>query len=171
MLVDYLDYLTLKYIHIISATILFGTGIGSAFYMFMANLRGDIQGINFAVRHVVIADWIFTTPAVIIQFITGVWMAYLLDISLTEGWLFWALMLYVFVGFCWLPVVWLQIKMRDMVKIALENNSDLPSKYWIMNKWWVFLGSLAFPAVIVIFYLMVFKPNIYGVWSFNLSVR
>lgn len=153
-----MDYLFLKWIHIISATILFGTGIGSAFYMFMANRRKEVAAIYFATRHVVIADWIFTTPSVIAQLLTGIALAHVLGYSLFEGWLLWALILYFFAGACWLPVVWLQIKMRDMAKEALEKGSDLPERYWKMDCWWVILGSLAFPAIIVVFYLMVFKP-------------
>ncbi len=153
-----MDYLLLKYIHIISSTILFGTGIGSAFYMFMANRRKDVASIYFATRHVVIADWIFTTPSVIIQLITGVGLAHMLGYELTEGWVLWALILYFFAGACWLPVVWVQIKMRDMAKQAFESGSNLPARYWKMDKWWIALGKLAFPAIIAVFYLMVFKP-------------
>lgn len=153
-----MDYLLLKWIHILSSTILFGTGIGSAFYMFMANRRKDIAGIYFATRHVVIADWVFTTPSVIIQLLTGIALAHTLGFELTEGWILWALVLYCFAGACWLPVVWMQIKMRDMAKAAFENNTPLPERYWHMNRWWITLGSLAFPAIIIVFYLMVYKP-------------
>jgi uncharacterized membrane protein len=153
-----MDYLLLKYIHILSSTILFGTGIGSAFFMFMANQRKDVAGIYFASRHVVIADWLFTTPAVIIQLITGMWLVHVQGYALTEPWIMWALALYFFAGACWLPVVWMQIKMRDMAKIAFETNKPLPDHYWRMDKWWITLGAMAFPAVMVVFYLMVFKP-------------
>lgn len=153
-----MDYLLLKWIHVVSSTILFGTGIGSAFYMFMANRRKDIAGIYFATRHVVIADWMFTTPSVIVQLITGVALAHMLGLSLTSGWVLWALLLYFFAGACWVPVVWMQIKMRDMAKQALETNTALPDGYWRFDRWWVILGSLAFPAVMVIFWLMVVKP-------------
>jgi uncharacterized membrane protein len=152
-------YLILKWIHILSSTILFGTGIGSAFYMFMANRRKEIAGIYFATRHVVIADWLFTTPAAIIQLVTGLWLIHLLGYSLTQGWVIFSLILYFFTGACWLPVVWIQMKMRDMAKIALETNTTLSAHYWRMDKWWIALGSLAFPAMVVIFYLMVFKPS------------
>jgi uncharacterized membrane protein len=153
-----MEYLLLKWIHILSSTILFGTGIGSAFYMFMANRRKDIAGIYFATRHVVIADWLFTTPSVIIQLITGIWLADMLNYPLAEGWVLWALILYFFAGACWLPVVWMQIRMRDMAKIALETGSPLPERYWKLDRWWVILGSLAFPAIIAVFWLMVAKP-------------
>jgi len=154
-----MDYLLLKLIHILSATILFGTGIGSAFYMFMANRRKDIAGIYFATRHVVIADWIFTAPSIIIQLISGIALAHVLGLSLTDGWIFWALILYFFAGACWVPVVWMQIKMRDMAKIAMETDSPLPERYWRLDRWWVTLGSLAFPAVVAIIGLMVMKPS------------
>ncbi|MES2984505.1 MAG: DUF2269 domain-containing protein [Pseudomonadota bacterium] len=154
-----MDYLLLKLIHILSATILFGTGIGSAFYMFMANRRQDIAGIYFATRHVVIADWLFTTPSVIIQLITGTALAHTLGLPLSEGWVFWSLILYFFAGACWVPVVWMQIKMRDMAKVALETGTALPDRYWRFDRWWITLGALAFPAVVAIITLMVMKPS------------
>ena len=155
-----MDYLTFKTIHIISSTILFGTGIGSAFYMFMANRRKDINGIVFATKHVVIADWLFTAPAVVIQLITGIALMKIRGYPLNEEWILYSLILYFFAGACWLPVVWIQIKMRDIAKTAMDNNSDLPALYWKYDKWWLSLGMLAFPAIIiVVFYLMVFKPS------------
>jgi uncharacterized membrane protein len=153
-----MDYLFIKYIHIISSTILFGTGIGSAFYMLMANHSKDINSICFATRHVVIADWLFTTPSVIVQFITGIWMVQDAGYSYSDIWITWGLSLYAFAGICWLPVVWLQIKMRNIADQAHRTGQDLPLRYWGMNKWWISLGALAFPAVMVIFYLMAQKP-------------
>jgi uncharacterized membrane protein len=153
-----MEYVIVKWIHILSSTILFGTGIGSAFYMFMANRRKEIAGIYFATRHVVIADWLFTTPAVIIQLVSGLWLLHLTGYSLSDSWVVWGLVLYFFAGACWLPVVWMQIKMRDMAKLALESGNDLPERYWKMDRRWVVLGSLAFPAIVVVFYLMVAKP-------------
>lgn len=153
-----MDYLTLKTIHIISSTILFGTGIGSAFYLFMANRRKELVGICFATRHVVIADWLFTAPAVIIQLMTGIALMQVRGFSINDKWIFYGLILYFFAGACWLPVIWIQIKMRDLAKTALSNNLELPIKYWEYDKWWLSLGSLAFPAIIIVFYLMVFKP-------------
>ncbi len=152
-----MGYLILKWIHILSATILFGTGIGSAFYLFAANRRKSVSDIYFATRHVVIADWAFTTPAVIIQLFTGIAMVHMAGFSYTDFWVLWGLILYAFAGVCWLPVVWMQIKMRDMAKLAVETGQPLPARYWRMDRWWIILGGLAFPAVIVVFYLMVFK--------------
>ena len=100
-----IDYLIVKWIHIVSSTILFGTGIGSAFYMFMANRRKDIIPIYFAVRHVVIADWIFTTSSVIVQFITGLLMMHIAGFDFSEIWIKWSVILYFLVGLCWLPVL------------------------------------------------------------------
>lgn len=153
-----MSYELIKWVHVLSSTILFGTGIGSAFYMFMANRRRDSRDIYFAVRHVVIADWLFTTPAVIVQLMTGLYMAHLAGYSLFDLWILWGLILYAFAGACWVPVVWMQIKMRDIVRIAVETGTPLPDRYWQYDRWWIALGSLAFPAVVVIFWLMVAKP-------------
>lgn len=154
-----MDYLILKWVHILSATVLFGTGIGSAFYMFAANRRKNVSDIYFATRHVVIADWLFTTPAVIAQLLSGIAMVHISGFSYSDFWIMWGLVLYFFAGACWLPVVWMQIKMRDMAKQALESGEPLPERYWKMDRWWIALGSLAFPAVVVIFYLMVLKVS------------
>ncbi len=154
-----MDILVLKWVHIISSTILFGTGIGSAFYMFMANRRGDIAAICFATRHVVIADWVFTTPAILVQLVSGIGLVYLNGYSFAEAWIQWALVLYFFAGACWLPVVWIQIKMRDIAAWSLAEATALPDVYWRYDKWWIGLGALAFPAVLAIFWLMVFKPG------------
>ena len=147
-----------KWVHVLSSTVLFGTGLGSAFYMFMANRRGDVAGICFATRHVVLADWLFTTPSVIIQLATGLWLVHLGGYSLTDSWIMWGIILYFFAGACWLPVVWMQIKMRDMARAALDSGSRLPERYWRMDRWWIILGVLAFLAIVVVFYLMVMKP-------------
>jgi uncharacterized membrane protein len=153
-----MDYLLLKCIHILSATILFGTGLGSAFFMFMANRGKDVASIYFAARCAVAADWLLTTPAVIVQLATGLWLLRVTGYSLADRWVALGLSLYFFAGACWLPVVWMQIKMRDLAGAAFETGAPLPRAYWFLDKWWIVLGSLAFPAVAVIFYLMVAKP-------------
>lgn len=154
-----MDYLTLKYIHIVSSTLLFGTGLGSAFFMFAANRHKDLQSIHFIVRYVVIADWLFTTPAIVVQLLTGIALVNILGYSFDDGWILGALILYFFAAACWLPVVWIQIRMRDLVKVAIESSTDLPPVYWRLDKLWILLGALAFPAVLVAFFLMVFKPG------------
>jgi len=153
-----MDYLDLKLIHIVSSTLLFGTGLGSAFFLFMANRSKDLAGMHFATRHVVIADWLFTAPSVVIQLVSGLELMHLGGHSLSDRWVMWGLILYFFAGACWLPVVWMQIRMRDMTVAALQNNTEVPHLYWIFNRWWTILGSLAFPAVAVVFWLMVTKP-------------
>ena len=156
-----MEYLSLKLIHIISSTILFGCGVGSAFYMFAANRQKDVRAIYFTVKNVVIADWIFTTPAIIIQPVSGIFLVQNQGYSFTDSWLLLAIILYCFAGICWLPVVWMQIKMRNMAQISIKKNIPLPKIYWQMNRLWILLGSLAFPALIIIFYLMVFKPELW----------
>ena len=147
-------YLTIKLIHIISATLLFGTGLGSAFYMYMAYRSGDVNAMAVTNRMVVIADFIFTTPTVVIQLITGLYLINYLGMEWTSPWSLTVLALYAFVGACWLPVVWLQIWLRNRIEKTRQVDSIYKKR---MNLWFV-LGLLAFPAVVLLYGLMVFKP-------------
>lgn len=152
-------YAWLKLIHILSSTILFGTGLGSAFYLYCADRSKNINAIVFAARKVVIADFIFTTPAVIIQPVTGFIMAAQAHYAITASWIMVSLFLYVLTGICWLPVVWLQIRIRDIAETALQAQNELPKLYYRYFNYWFWLGWPAFLSVIIIFYLMVFKPS------------
>lgn len=154
------SYLLLKFIHVMSSTLLFGTGLGTAFHGWMAGRSRNLEATLVVNRNVVLADWIFTTPAVIVQPVTGVWMALQAGFPLTEGWLALAILLYFFVGACWLPVVWLQLQMHKMVKEAKAGGTPLPSRYETYARWWFALGWPAFISVIGIFYLMIVKPDV-----------
>jgi len=154
-----MSYLLLKYIHIVSSTILFGTGLGTAFHGWMANRRGALAAIATVNRNVVTADWIFTTPAVLVQPVTGVMLARMAGYSITDHWLALSLLLYVVAGACWLPVVRLQILMRRMADRALAENSPLPAQYARYARLWFLLGWPAFAGVLAIFFLMTVKPS------------
>ncbi len=151
---EHLIYPSIKFIHIISATLLFGTGLGSAFYMFMAYRTGNTKVMAATNRFVVIADYIFTTPTVIIQLVTGLYLLNYLGLEWTSPWSLSVLGLYAFVGACWLPVVWLQIWLRDRA----QELDHLDNQYKQRMKIWLILGLLAFPAVIVLYVFMIFKP-------------
>ncbi len=154
-----MDYLMLKWLHILSSTFLFGTGIGSAFYMMFTTLTRDVRATAVVIRQVVIADWMFTTPAIIIQPLTGFMMLQAAGMPLASTWVAVSAGLYLLAGACWLPVVWLQIKMRDMASEAdRAGQSDLPAQYWRYFYCWVLLGIPAFVALVVVFWLMVTKP-------------
>lgn len=152
------EYLWLKWLHIISATVLFGTGLGTAFYKWAVDRKKGVRVIAVVMDRVVLADWMFTTPSVVVQPVTGIWMAVIVGYPLTSGWIGWSLILYVIAGACWLPVVCLQIRMRAMARDAAAKNSDLPAQYWRYAKWWFWLGVPAFGSLLVVFYLMVFRP-------------
>jgi uncharacterized membrane protein len=152
------EYTVVKWIHVVSSTILFGTGIGSAFYMLFAGLNRDPRIVWFVTRHVVIADWIFTTTAVIVQPATGLWLAWLAKIPLGSAWIAASIALYFVAGACWLPVVWMQLSMRDMARDAMEAGRPLPPLYARYFRAWVALGIPAFFSLVVVFYLMVAKP-------------
>jgi len=151
-------YLCLKLVHIISSVILAGVGFGSAYYLFFINRTGNAEAIAQVIKLVVRADFWFTTPAIIIQPITGLAMSYLAGFSMHQSWLFLSLLLYLIAGVCWLPVVWIQIQMAKLAEVAIEEQQPLPLRYWQVTKYWEYLGYPAFIAVILIYGLMVFKP-------------
>lgn len=153
-----MEILTLKLIHILSAMLLLGTGLGTAFHGLASNLSRDIHAIAVANRNVVLADWIFTTPAVILQPVTGIWLAVAQGWPLTTGWILWSIGLYLFTGACWLPVVWLQVRMQRMAEAALVAGNPLPPLYHRYFRIWFALGWPAFAAMLVIVWLMVVKP-------------
>jgi uncharacterized membrane protein len=153
------DYLLLKTIHILSSTLLFGTGLGTAFHGWMANRGGSLDARRVVNRNVVLADWLFTTPAVIVQPVTGVWLAQIAGFPLTTPWLALAIALYGLVGACWLPVVGIQIAMRRIAD-ATPDGHALPPLYVRLSRWWFALGWPAFAGVLLIYWLMVAKPDI-----------
>ena len=154
-----MTYLVVKWLHILSSTVLFGTGLGSAYYIFFASRTRDPRIVASVVRHVVVADWAFTTPTIIIQPVTGVYLAHLAGFSLTTPWLAWSIALYFVAGAAWLPVVWMQIRMRDLAGRAAVVGAALPARYWAYLRAWVALGVVAFAALVVVFYLMVVKST------------
>lgn len=153
-----MEYVVVKWLHILSSTFLFGTGIGSAWYMLFANISRDVRAIAVVARNVVIADWIFTATTAVIQPLTGFYMIHLAGYPLHSKWIMWSIALYILAGACWLPVVWIQMRLRDLSAEAVRNNTELPPLYWRYFRTWVALGVPAFIAFVVIFWLMVAKP-------------
>ncbi len=151
-------YLLVKTLHILSATLLFGTGLGSAYYAWRAWLTQDVKVIAVTFRHLVTADWLFIATTAVFQPLSGLYLAYLAGWPLTQRWLWLSLLLYVLAGLCWLPVVWLQIRVRDMAQQSLETDSALPAQAHRAMRWWFALGWPAFIAFVAIFFLMVVKP-------------
>ena len=155
------SYLWLKWLHILSSTVLFGTGIGTAFQMWFAHVRGDVRGIAIVTRNVVVADWSFTLPAGILQPVTGLALAMQVGIDLTASWLVVSYVLYFLAFVCWAPVVVLQIRARNLAARAIALNQPLPPDYYSAMRLWFALGWPAFIALIVIYLLMVAKPDLW----------
>jgi len=151
------SYFTLKLIHVLSATILTGTGIGIAFFMFMANLSSNVQAIAVTARHVVLADWLFTAPAVVIQFISGIMLMEILGFTYTSIWFQVVIGLFLLIGACWLPVIYIQYKIRELAFQALETN-EIDPKFKKLMMIWTSLGIPAFISIIIIYWIMIFKP-------------
>lgn len=151
-------YLWLKFIHVISSTLLFGTGIGTACTMLYGHNTKNTQIIAATTKYVVLADWIFTSTSGFIQPITGLWMVYLVGYPLNSFWIIGSIVGYLIAACCWFPVVYLQIKMRDFALNADQNNTPLPPIYFRYFNYWFYLGWPAFISLIVVFYLMTSKP-------------
>lgn len=153
-----MDYVTVKWLHILSSTVLFGTGLGSAYYLFSTSLTRDAQAIALVADQVVRADWWFTTPTIVFQPVSGFYLMYLAGYPLSAGWIAASLLLYLLAGACWLPVLWLQLQMRDMARMAAAKGDRLPKRYWHFLRIWTALGIAAFLALLAVFYLMVARP-------------
>lgn len=151
-------YLWLKFIHVISSTILFGTGIGTACTMFYGHNTKNTQVIAATTRYVVLADWIFTASSGFIQPVTGFWMVYLAGYSWTSLWVLGSIIGYLIAAFCWFPVVYLQLKMRELADQANRSKTSLPRTYYQYFTYWFCLGWPAFISLVVVFYLMTNKP-------------
>lgn len=151
------DYSILKLIHILSATLLFGTGLGTFFFMVMAVRAGNVEALRVTSRTVVIADFVFTTPAVIVQFLTGLGLMHALGIPLVSAWFGMVLSLFVFVGCLWLPVVAIQIRLRNLLA-DLPPGADLPEEFRRRVRVWERMGYPAGVAMLGLFVMMVFKP-------------
>ena len=150
----------LRFAHVLGAMVLMGTGAGIAFFMVMAQPTRDPRIIAHVAGTVVIADTLFTATAAIAQPVTGWLLARELGWPLTEGWLAWALALYVFVGAFWLPVVWIQIRLRDLARAAAAEETPLPPSYARLYRIWFACGFPAFFAVAMILWLMLARPEI-----------
>ena len=152
-------YFVLKFLPVLGAAVLLGTGAGIAFFMLLAHFTGNAVVIAAVARIVVIADFLFTTTAVVAQPITGVWLAHSVGYSLLEGWILLSIILYVITGAFWLPVVWMQMRMRDLAVASARDRTPLPRAYHRLFWLWFAFGFPAFASVVIIFWLMIVRPN------------
>ena len=155
-------YFVLKFLHVIGAAVLLGTGAGIAFFMLQAHRSGDVRVIAGTAKIVVLADFLFTATAVVAQPITGVLLAREAGYPLTEGWIVLSVALYIFTGLFWLPVVRMQMRMRTLAATAATADGILPGEYHRLFRTWFAFGFPAFAAVLGIFWLMITRPVL---WS------
>jgi uncharacterized membrane protein len=153
-------YLLLKAVHVVSACVPLGTGAGIAFFMWRAHATRDAATVAAVARIVVLADFCFTAPAVLVQFASGTALAIAAGFPLSTPWLAWAIGLFFLVGACWLPVVWLQLRARNLAAQAAREGGPLPAAYHRVMRWRFGLGWPAFAAVLAIVWLMIAKPAI-----------
>ena len=151
-------YFLVKTIHILSSTLLFGTGLGTAFHMYATHLRGDVKAIASAARNVVLADWLFTSTSGVAQPVTGIAMIVMAGYSPWSSWLVVTYVLYAIAGLCWLPVVFLQMRVAKTATASATAMTPLPTSYYRDMRLWFWLGWPAFISLVVVFYLMTAKP-------------
>jgi len=152
-------YAIVKTVHIVSAAILFGTGLGIAFFFWSAQRRGDLAARYFTARITVLADFVFTLPAVMIQPISGAWLIAETGFDWRAPWLVASYAFYLLAGACWLPVLWIQRDLRSMLQDAAERNIPLPPRFQRRFRLWFILGWPAFLGLVAVFFLMVAKPS------------
>lgn len=153
--------LLLRWLHVIGATVLLGTGSGIAFFMVMAHRTGDARLIAHVAGTVVLADFLFTATAVIVQPITGLLLARAMGWPLDTPWIVVSLGLYVLTGLFWLPVVRMQMTMRDLARAAARDGAPLPRRYFRLYRLWFACGFPAFAAVLAIVWLMLARPALW----------
>lgn len=152
-------YLVLKYLHVIGASVLLGTGAGIAFFMLLAHRTGKPEVVAGVARIVVIADFLFTATAVVAQPVTGLALVWHLGYPLSADWIVLSILLYIVTGAFWLPVVWIQMQMRDLAVAAAREGTPLPPRYHRLFRTWFAFGFPAFAAVLAIFWLMIDRPS------------
>jgi uncharacterized membrane protein len=151
-------YFVVKYLHVLGAIVILGTGSGIAFFMLMAHLSRDAAFIARTASVVVLADMMFTLSAVIAQPITGGILMMLSSTAFSEGWLATSLVLYAVAGLFWVPVIFMQLEMRDLARVAAEKSQPLPPRYLVLFRRWFLFGIPGFGSVMIILYLMIAKP-------------
>ncbi|MGY3619847.1 DUF2269 family protein [Bradyrhizobium sp. USDA 10063] len=152
-------YFFVKYLHVLGAIVILGTGTGIAFFMLMAHRSGDADFIARTAATVVIADAVFTLTAVLLQPATGGLLMLMSSTSLAEGWLLASLALYAVAGAFWVPVIFMQIEMRDLARLAAEKGERLPPRYFALFRGWFLFGIPGFGSVMLILWLMIAKPS------------
>lgn len=155
-----MTYLLLKYLHVIGAVVILGTGSGIAFFMLMAHRSGDVGFIARTAEVVVRADLLFTATAVAVQPLTGYLLLHEVGFRWTESWLIASLVLYGVAGAFWLPVVWMQARMRDLARAAVAKGEPLPAAYLRLFRLWFVFGFPGFGSVLAIVWLMIAKPDL-----------
>jgi uncharacterized membrane protein len=148
----------LRWLHVIGSAVLLGTGAGIAFFMVMAHRTRDPVLIAHTASVVVVADYLFTATAVVVQPITGALLVQAVGWGWAHSWIWASIILYVVTGALWLPVVWMQLRMRDLARAAAHNSTPLPRQYFTLFHWWFAFGIPAFLAVLAIIWLMLAKP-------------
>jgi uncharacterized membrane protein len=154
-----MDYVIVKWLHILSSTLLYGLGLGTAFHFFIVSRGRDARATAAVARSMVLADWLFTASTIVFQPLSGFYLMHAMQLSFSAPWIAWSVALYLVAGACWLPVVWIQLRLRHLATVAVERRQPLPPAFWYWRRVWIALGVPAFVSLTAVFYLMVAKPS------------
>lgn len=154
-----MEYVIAKWLHILSSTLLFGLGLGTAFHFFTVSRSRDPRAIAVMANSMVLADWLFTTTTIVFQPLSGLYLMSVMNLPITTPWILWSFALYLLAGACWAPVVWIQMRMRKIAYAAVAHGHDVGPEFWRLRRIWTALGIPAFLALVIVFYLMVAKPS------------
>jgi uncharacterized membrane protein len=151
-------YVILKWLHVVGAAVIFGTGLGTAFHFWITQRRENAVAIAAAARSTVLADYLFTLPAVILQPLTGLALAIAAGYPLTSTWIVAAFALYALAGACWIPVVLIQRRLRELAERSVRDATALPDEFRRLERIWFALGWPAFIAMAAVIWLMIARP-------------
>ena len=153
-----MEYVIAKWLHILSSTLLFGLGLGTAFHFFVVSRSREPRAIAVMANSMVLADWLFTTTTIVFQPLSGLYLMSVMNLPITASWIVWSVGLYLLAGACWVPVVWIQMRMRRLAYTAMQQGRELGPDFWRLRRIWIALGVPAFLSLVAVFYLMVAKP-------------
>ena len=159
---QYLDYETLKIMHLFGVIIFMGNIIITGWWKVMADRTGDYRIIAYAQRQVTLTDWIFTFGGVLILLIAAFGMVYHMNSDVLAEiydtrWLWWGYHLFLVSGIIWVVVLLpMQIVQARMARKFAETG-DIPDRYWLYGKIWLWFGILATIIPLANIYWMVVK--------------
>ena len=160
---EYLDYSALKILHILGIILFMGNIIVTGWWKTMADRTGDYRIIAFAQRQVTLTDWIFTLGGVLMVLAGGFGMVYTMNENMmqeihSQRWLWWGYHLFLVSGIIWVVILVPMQTILGRMARKFADTGDIPDRYWLYSKIWLWAGILATVIPLANLYWMVIKP-------------